>query len=503
MSTNKNVLRWMTLCGLVLAATVAWADQGIHLKAHNGQYMVAEEGGGGEVKADRDAAGEWETFTLIDLNGGRLVDGDRVHLRTSDGTHYLVAEDGGGREVKADRTEAGAWETFTIVKAGGSGEIMDGDAIALKADNGNYVVAEEGGGQEVNANREAIGEWETFSLELAGGAIRSSSIRVFPSSGIPAEVRKMSIAVSDASSIRQYLEYSARAATNTIDIGVRTNVYPAMHLEADLRIEKPAVIPLLNMYQNDQEHFSALFSSGGKSMICGPAAMANALLYLKCNHEPPYSRILEQSLPDDALNADMIPVLFKHCRTHREGGTVVTDLRTCAVGALKEGAYYDTGDVFIHGIHSSTKRMPPGPAALRFLGSVRGDRAASTIGSAAVLLFGWYSAKDPDNDGIFTYSRNSGHFVTLAGYDELEKDYMRADPEKEYTFYVSNPLVDYNELYPDSSIRYSRIALEAVPGRDMVRLPPGFKQHLYQAWQTRQLVGGKLAVLEDIVVVRP
>ncbi len=502
MPTKTNGIRWVALCGLALVATVVGADQEIHLKAHNGQYVVAEEGGGGEVKADRDAAGEWETFTLIDLNGGSLMAGDRVHLRTSDGTHYLVAEDGGGREVKADRTAAGAWETFIIVKAGGSGEIMDGDAIALKADNGNFVVAEEGGGQEVNADREAIGEWEIFSLHLAGGAGASPpALRIFPSEGIPPEVRKMSIAVSEASSIRQYLEYSAQAADHTIDIGSWTNVYPAIHLEPDLRIEKPVAIPLLNMYQNDQR-FSHLFS-GGKSMICGPAAMANALLYLKWNHEPPFSQILGQSLPDHATNADMIPVLFQHCGTKSEGGTAVTELRNCAVGALREGAYYDTGDVFIHGIHSSTKKMPPGPAVLRFLGSVRGDRAASTIGSAAVLLFGWYIAQDPDNDGIFTYSRDGGHFVTLAGYDELEKDYMRADPEKEYTFYVSNPLVDYNELYPDSSIRYSRIVLEAVPGRDMVRLPPDFKQHLYQAWQTRHLVGGKLAVLEDVVVVRP
>ena len=40
----------------------------IHLRANNGQYVCAEGGGGGEVVADRDALGPWETFRL----GGQI-----------------------------------------------------------------------------------------------------------------------------------------------------------------------------------------------------------------------------------------------------------------------------------------------------------------------------------------------------------------------------------------------------------------------------------------------
>ena len=36
----------------------------IHLRAYNGQYVCAEDGGGGEVVANRDKAQEWETFTV-------------------------------------------------------------------------------------------------------------------------------------------------------------------------------------------------------------------------------------------------------------------------------------------------------------------------------------------------------------------------------------------------------------------------------------------------------
>lgn len=37
----------------------------ITLKAHNGQYMVAENGGGGIVNANRSKVGDWEKFVLM------------------------------------------------------------------------------------------------------------------------------------------------------------------------------------------------------------------------------------------------------------------------------------------------------------------------------------------------------------------------------------------------------------------------------------------------------
>ncbi len=352
-----------------------------------------------------------------------------------------------------------------------------------------------------------IGNDSATSIEVNCGYQKLYSYsagRFLLGNDIPAEARRLSVEVSAATSIPEYLRLSAQAATNTVNIGVWKNVYPAIHIDPNQGREKPTTIILRNMYQLDQL-FSDLFSAKSGSQICGPAAMANALNYLKSSHNPGFARILEQSLPGNATNADIVRILFDLCKTDREKGTWSRDLRNCAVRALKEGAYYDTGDVFIHGISSSTKSMPPGPAALRALGAVTvsGDETSSTIGAAAVLLFGWYFPEDPGNDGIFQYVRKNGHFVTFAGYDDLEKDYLKNDRAKNYTFYVSNPLVDYNRLHPNSPIRYSKIGLEAVPGRIRVQLPEVFKQDLYQAWQTRDLVGGALAVLEDIVVVRP
>ncbi len=122
----------------------------IALQAVNGQYLVADGGGGAEFYANRDAIGPWETLTLVDLGGGKVA------LASWNG-HYVVAEEGGGTGLNANRTEVGPWETFTLIDLGG-------EKVALQASNGQYVVAESGGGEGVYANRDAIGPWETFTL---------------------------------------------------------------------------------------------------------------------------------------------------------------------------------------------------------------------------------------------------------------------------------------------------------------------------------------------------
>ncbi|MEN8154402.1 MAG: hypothetical protein ABFR75_10310 [Acidobacteriota bacterium] len=136
----------------------------VNLRTHKGLYLAAEMGGGGPVFANRKQAREWETFNLIDLNGGQLLSGDRVRFMTHDRKHYLMAEEGGGGPVNANSPNAGPWETFTIRKVSGAGSINSGDSVSLQASNKQYLVAEKGGGGIVNANRPKAGPWETFVL---------------------------------------------------------------------------------------------------------------------------------------------------------------------------------------------------------------------------------------------------------------------------------------------------------------------------------------------------
>lgn len=150
----------------------------INLKANNGQYVVAEGGGGGPVLANRARAGEWETFVLNDSKPPPFDHGSKVTLRAYNGM-YVCAENGGGAEVNANRILAFGWEAFSIVHTDGSGgEITNGQSVAFQAANGQYVCAEGGGGGEVVANRDAIGPWETFTIEILELLAAEPEIRI-------------------------------------------------------------------------------------------------------------------------------------------------------------------------------------------------------------------------------------------------------------------------------------------------------------------------------------
>ena len=138
----------------------------ISFQASNGQWMVSEGNGGGGVNANRDGVGPWESFSVEDLNGGELRDGDPVAFRTGGGW-YLQADGGGGGAFLAVGGAAGPWETFTIVDLSApGGAVGDGHVVALQSINGFYTVAELGGGDVVNCNRTGIGAWEQWRIWL-------------------------------------------------------------------------------------------------------------------------------------------------------------------------------------------------------------------------------------------------------------------------------------------------------------------------------------------------
>lgn len=135
-------------------------------RTDNGHYLVAESGGGERAYANRTGQGAWETFTLVDMNGGSLQHNDPIRLQAYNG-QYVVAELGGNDTVNANRLVPGAWEEFRIIKTNGSGTVVNGDSVAIKTINNYYFVAEGGGGGDLNANRTAIGSWETFTISLS------------------------------------------------------------------------------------------------------------------------------------------------------------------------------------------------------------------------------------------------------------------------------------------------------------------------------------------------
>jgi len=137
----------------------------IRLLSDKGYYLVADNGGGGLLRANTKKAGPWTAFTLVDLNGGKLASGDKIQLKTSDGKHYVVAEGGGGQSVLANRSIPREWETFVILRVGGTGEIKFGDRVALRVHDGQYVSAAGGGGGNVSAGSRQLGSSARFNLQ--------------------------------------------------------------------------------------------------------------------------------------------------------------------------------------------------------------------------------------------------------------------------------------------------------------------------------------------------
>lgn len=132
-----------------------------------GAYLMATYGGGARVDARSVTAGAWETFRVVDLNGGDMVSGDSVQLVASSG-QYVTALNGGGGVLTADRTSASGWETFILRRIAGAGVVQSGDEISLcTVLTGQYVSAAEGGGGDVTADRTAVSGWEAFIIESA------------------------------------------------------------------------------------------------------------------------------------------------------------------------------------------------------------------------------------------------------------------------------------------------------------------------------------------------
>jgi hypothetical protein len=141
---------------------------GITLRSYNNYYLCAENGGGADVNVNRTSAGSWETFRIIDFNGGDLCNGDEVNIVTSDGAHYIRAVNGGGSTVDAVASAPYGWETLTIFKDFGtqnSGVIHSGDGVFFKTFATEYwITAQNGGGGAVSATRTIGGNWERFTI---------------------------------------------------------------------------------------------------------------------------------------------------------------------------------------------------------------------------------------------------------------------------------------------------------------------------------------------------
>ncbi len=139
------------------------------LRAANGKYVCAENGGGGTLAATRSSMAEWETFTA-EFHPEPTDALIKLNLRTSDGFHFLQAKNGGGGEITAQGPWPREWETFDLLAANHESMGFPANAqVNLRAQSGHYVQAKDGGGSTVSASAPSAREFETFTLVLPRG----------------------------------------------------------------------------------------------------------------------------------------------------------------------------------------------------------------------------------------------------------------------------------------------------------------------------------------------
>jgi FKBP-type peptidyl-prolyl cis-trans isomerase FkpA len=147
-----------------IPAETTGTQHSVSIRTDTGNYLSVENNGNSVVLANRTSIGDWETFRLVDVNGGALETGDVVRIETTTGWGFARTATG-TLSATATPEQNFVEEQFVIEAIGGS--ITNGSQIALRSATPLfYASAEGGGGGAVNVTRSSIGSWETFTLVI-------------------------------------------------------------------------------------------------------------------------------------------------------------------------------------------------------------------------------------------------------------------------------------------------------------------------------------------------
>jgi hypothetical protein len=123
----------------------------IAIRANNGKFVCAENGGASPLVANRDVIGPWEQFLMVEHGPGKVA------LQACNGKYVRPA--GATNELLTHRDVITNDEVFDLNSQGGSN-------VAFRHSGGRFVSAE---GERVLVNRGAVGPAETFALVSVQG----------------------------------------------------------------------------------------------------------------------------------------------------------------------------------------------------------------------------------------------------------------------------------------------------------------------------------------------
>ncbi len=115
-------------------------------------FVAAYQGGGGQLAGNSPNQWAWEEFELFDINGGAIVHGDVIAVRTQ-GTRQFISNNGGSTPAEANRQHPNPWEQFQVTRIGGPGVLRHGDRFALRGFHGQFL------GINLNFSDAKVGCW--------------------------------------------------------------------------------------------------------------------------------------------------------------------------------------------------------------------------------------------------------------------------------------------------------------------------------------------------------
>ena len=134
-------------------------DRVLDLKADNGLFLSAVDGGGTSVLASAATATQNARFTFDDRNGGELVSLDQVYLQANNGLYLSVAA--GTGVLTADQRKPGSGSLLTVHSAA-IGPLAAGDKITLTTPDNHFLTVDSGGLLDATSTSE--GGAQTFTI---------------------------------------------------------------------------------------------------------------------------------------------------------------------------------------------------------------------------------------------------------------------------------------------------------------------------------------------------
>lgn len=153
------------ICILIIPGLVS--AQMMSFRSYYGPILAAKSGGGAELAGIANDIGSFETFWYEDVNGGILMSGDLIYLRSMSSNKYVsVRFDMSNQPVMVNGGGPWAWEGLRIYSTSG-GQIVTGSEVYLTAMNGNVLsVRFDVQGQPVRANVTWVGAYEKLRVQI-------------------------------------------------------------------------------------------------------------------------------------------------------------------------------------------------------------------------------------------------------------------------------------------------------------------------------------------------